>query len=454
MNFFPVGPLVRRSGVFFIRRTFKDNPVYKFVLQQLHRLPDREAVLPRMVHRGRPLALRQAAAAALRARSPTSSTPTGAARARTCILIPVVDRLRSDPGRRRIRRPSSAGGKEARELRLVPRHGARRLRHRYGDIHIRFGEPALAGPVARPTGSPRAEHLERRPGRAASHGAEARLRGRRPHQPGHPDHADLAGGARARSAAATARFSVPEILVKALQNLVAVHPPTRPADDRRRSGSTRPRACSARSTRWSRAASSRRSPRVPRRSTPSARTSISPQRTTATRSSTSSSPPPSPRSRCCAPARYHVDSGGRRSGSEAMRLRDLLKFEFFFAEKERFRRSWPRRSRCTIRHVGVGSARGPAAIQGVVRSFRPVQRTSRAATVPRRPIGRRRRAGARDPDAPSTRTPSSRPLPRPRQAVPPPAPHPERRVGLEGALRDRRSGWPATATCSSAARPI
>jgi len=32
MNFFPVGPLVRRSGVFFIRRSFKDNPVYKFVL--------------------------------------------------------------------------------------------------------------------------------------------------------------------------------------------------------------------------------------------------------------------------------------------------------------------------------------------------------------------------------------------------------------------------------------
>lgn len=34
MNFFPVGPLVRRSGVFFIRRTFKDNPTYKFVLRQ------------------------------------------------------------------------------------------------------------------------------------------------------------------------------------------------------------------------------------------------------------------------------------------------------------------------------------------------------------------------------------------------------------------------------------
>ena len=32
MNFFPIGPLVRRSGVFFIRRSFKDNAVYKFVL--------------------------------------------------------------------------------------------------------------------------------------------------------------------------------------------------------------------------------------------------------------------------------------------------------------------------------------------------------------------------------------------------------------------------------------
>jgi glycerol-3-phosphate O-acyltransferase len=34
MNFFPVGPLMRRSGVFFIRRSFKDDPVYKFVIRQ------------------------------------------------------------------------------------------------------------------------------------------------------------------------------------------------------------------------------------------------------------------------------------------------------------------------------------------------------------------------------------------------------------------------------------
>ncbi len=34
MNFFPVGPLIRRSGVFFIRREFKDNEAYKFVLRR------------------------------------------------------------------------------------------------------------------------------------------------------------------------------------------------------------------------------------------------------------------------------------------------------------------------------------------------------------------------------------------------------------------------------------
>ncbi|MDH3605913.1 MAG: 1-acyl-sn-glycerol-3-phosphate acyltransferase, partial [Acidimicrobiia bacterium] len=33
MNFFPVGPFLRRAGVFFIRRSFKDNDLYKAVLR-------------------------------------------------------------------------------------------------------------------------------------------------------------------------------------------------------------------------------------------------------------------------------------------------------------------------------------------------------------------------------------------------------------------------------------
>jgi glycerol-3-phosphate O-acyltransferase len=34
MNFFPAGPLLRRAGTFFIRRSFKDNEIYKFVLKR------------------------------------------------------------------------------------------------------------------------------------------------------------------------------------------------------------------------------------------------------------------------------------------------------------------------------------------------------------------------------------------------------------------------------------
>ena len=34
LNFIPVGPVIRRSGIFFIRRQFKDNEPYKFVLRQ------------------------------------------------------------------------------------------------------------------------------------------------------------------------------------------------------------------------------------------------------------------------------------------------------------------------------------------------------------------------------------------------------------------------------------
>ena len=33
MNFFPTGPIARRAGIFFIRRSFNDNAIYKFVLR-------------------------------------------------------------------------------------------------------------------------------------------------------------------------------------------------------------------------------------------------------------------------------------------------------------------------------------------------------------------------------------------------------------------------------------
>ena len=82
MNFFPVGPLVRRSGVFFIRRSFKDNAVYKFVLHHyIDYLIEKRFPLEWYIEGGRS----RSGSCCRRASAcwPTWSTPTGAARART-----------------------------------------------------------------------------------------------------------------------------------------------------------------------------------------------------------------------------------------------------------------------------------------------------------------------------------------------------------------------------------
>jgi glycerol-3-phosphate O-acyltransferase len=55
----------------------------------------------------------------------------------------------------------------------------------------------------------------------------------------------------------------------------------------------------------------------------------------------------------------------------AMRLRDLLKFEFFFADKERFRQEIGDEIALHDDKWESALARGPSAIQSVVRSFRP-----------------------------------------------------------------------------------
>ena len=67
----------------------------------------------------------------------------------------------------------------------------------------------------------------------------------------------------------------------------------------------------------------------------------------------------------------HVDKRRTMFWEEAMRLRDLLKFEFFFAEKERFREEIAEEIALHDDKWESALARGPAAIQALVRSFRP-----------------------------------------------------------------------------------
>ena len=151
------------------------------------RLPARQALQPRVVHGGRPLADRQAAPAAARA---------AALRRR---------RRRARPGRRR---PPRAG---VDHLRPAPRglaDGGRAGRRR----QARRG-PVVAGLLRPGAGEHAARHGARRasasrcrwrrrceagadpadPGRAAAHAAEGRLRGRRRHQLGHAGDGDGAG---------------------------------------------------------------------------------------------------------------------------------------------------------------------------------------------------------------------------------------------------------------------
>ncbi len=139
MNFFPVGPLVRRSGVFFIRRSFKDNPVYKHVLRSyVDYLIGKRFSLEWYIEGGR-------------SRSGKLLPP------RFGLLAYVLDAFRRGKSDDVFLLPVSIAYDQITDVASYAeeqRGGAkptesfgwfvgfiRGLRRRYGDIHIRFGEP-------------------------------------------------------------------------------------------------------------------------------------------------------------------------------------------------------------------------------------------------------------------------------------------------------------------------
>ncbi len=148
MNFFPVGPLVRRSGVFFIRRSFKDNSLYKFVLRQyVDYLIEKRFSLEWYVEGGR-------------SRSGKLLPP------RFGLLAYVVDAWRRGKAENVYLVPVSIAYDQISDVEdyaAEQQGGAkqkesfgwfvgviRRMRRRYGDIHIRFGQPlSLASALGR-----------------------------------------------------------------------------------------------------------------------------------------------------------------------------------------------------------------------------------------------------------------------------------------------------------------
>jgi len=139
MNFFPVGPLVRRSGVFFIRRSFKDNPVYKFVLHHyIDYLIDKRFSLEWYVEGGR-----SRSGKLLPPRFGLLAYVADAHRrgiADDVLLIPVsiaYDQI----GDVQDYAAEQTGAKKERESFGWFVKFVRRLHRRYGNIHFSFGDP-------------------------------------------------------------------------------------------------------------------------------------------------------------------------------------------------------------------------------------------------------------------------------------------------------------------------
>jgi glycerol-3-phosphate O-acyltransferase len=155
MNFFPVGPLVRRSGVFFIRRSFRDDKIYKLVLRHyIDYLIGKRFSLEWYIEGGRSRSgkllpprfglLASVVDAYLRGKS------------EDIVLIPIslaYDQI-SDVGSYAA---EQSGAEKRRESFGWFVGVVRSLRRRYGNIYIRFGEPIfLSKAIGRgdPTAAP------------------------------------------------------------------------------------------------------------------------------------------------------------------------------------------------------------------------------------------------------------------------------------------------------------
>jgi glycerol-3-phosphate O-acyltransferase len=139
MNFFPIGPLIRRTGAFFIRRSFKDNELYKYVLKSyLGYLVEKRFPLEWYMEGGR-------------SRSGKLLPP------RLGMLGWVVDAVRHGRADDLYLIPTSIaydqiqdvkdyaaearGGEKKKESFGWALEAIHSLRRRYGNIHVRFADP-------------------------------------------------------------------------------------------------------------------------------------------------------------------------------------------------------------------------------------------------------------------------------------------------------------------------
>ena len=139
MNFFPIGPISRRAGVFFIRRSFTNNPVYKLVLRAYFaHLIERRLPLEWYIEGGR--------SRTGKLRSPRygllgyAADALAAGKSDDIYLVPtsinydhVLEVAAYASEQRGVTKEKETFGWLMKSVRS--------LRRCYGDIHVRFGEP-------------------------------------------------------------------------------------------------------------------------------------------------------------------------------------------------------------------------------------------------------------------------------------------------------------------------
>lgn len=152
MNFFPVGPVFRRTGVFFIRRTFKDNPVYKFVLRQyVDFLVEKRFAMEWYIEGGR-----SRSGKLLPPRFGMLAYVVDAwrrGRADDVLLVPVAIAYDQISDVSDYAHEARGGAKQKEGLGWFVKM-LKALKRQYGQIHLRFGEPvSLKASLGKPDAS-------------------------------------------------------------------------------------------------------------------------------------------------------------------------------------------------------------------------------------------------------------------------------------------------------------
>ncbi len=145
LDFFPVGPLLRRTGVFFIRRSFRDNELYKIVLRSyIDFLIEKRFPLEWYMEGGRSRSGRLTPPRFGLLHYVVDALRRG--KSEDVMLVPVsiaYDQIQDVPD---YAREAQGRDKEEESISWLVR-AVRSLRRRYGDIYIRFGEPVSVASV-------------------------------------------------------------------------------------------------------------------------------------------------------------------------------------------------------------------------------------------------------------------------------------------------------------------